>query len=93
MGSVFRCGRVSFGESPRIIVHCMIVCHTFMCIHLIVECVELCIILDIKLCGLINTVEMFFLCSLELSNPFNTLGVRHPTKQCGNAHPFIFTSF
>ena len=47
-------------------------------------------ILDIKLCGLINTVEMFFLCSLELSNPLNPLGVMHPTEQCGNVHPFIF---
>ena len=41
MGSVFGCGRVSFGESPRTIVHYMTVCHTFMCIHLIVECCEI----------------------------------------------------
>ena len=36
---------------------------------------------------------MFFLCSLKLSNPLNPLGVRHPTEQCGNAHPFLFYTF
>ena len=38
MGSIFGCGRVSFGESPRTIVHCMIVCHTVICIHLMIGC-------------------------------------------------------
>ena len=41
MGSVFGCGCVSFGESPRTIVHCMTACHTFMCIHVIVEYCEI----------------------------------------------------
>ena len=91
MGSVFGCGRVSFGESPRTIMHCMTVCHMFMCIHLIVECCE--IVYNIKLCGLIDTVEVFFSYSLELSNPLNPLGVRHPIEQCGNVHPFLFTPF
>ena len=36
---------------------------------------------------------MFFSYSLELSNPLNPSGVRHPTKQCGNAHPFPFYIF
>ena len=100
MGSVFGCGRVSFGESPRTIVHCMTVCHTFMCIHVIVEYCEIGYkIIYIKLCGLIDTVELFLWCwsvlfvFFELSNPFNPLGVRHPTEQCGNAHPFLVTPF
>ena len=38
MGNVFGCGHVFFGESSRMILHCMTVCHMFMCIHLIVEC-------------------------------------------------------
>ena len=63
MGSVFGCGRVSFGESPRTIVHCMTVCHTFMCIHVIVEYCEIGYkIIYIKLCGLIDTVELFLWC-------------------------------
>ena len=62
MESVFGCERVSFGESPRTIVHCMTVCHLFICIHLIVECCGIVYNIDIKLCGLINAV-------LKLSNP------------------------
>ena len=60
---------------------------------------KLCIKLYIKLCGLIDTIELsscvevFFSYSLELSNPLNPLGVRHPTDQCGNAHFFPFYIF
>ena len=56
---------------------------------------KLCIILYIKLCGLIDTIELsscvevFFSYSLELSNPLNPLGVRHPIEQCGNAYSFF----
>ena len=38
MGSIFGCRRVSFGENSRTIVHCMTVCHTFICIHLMIGC-------------------------------------------------------
>ena len=59
--------------------------------------VELCIIIYIKLWGLINVVEMFIfyffmlLCNLVI--PHNPLGVRHLTEQCENVHPFLFTFF
>ena len=65
MGSVFGYARVSFGESLRTIVHCMIVCHIFTCI--LFNCGKLsnCIIIEIKIFKLINYGGMFILCALE----------------------------
>ena len=53
---------------------------------------ELCIIIDINVCGLINVVEMLLLCSLKLSNPYYSFGVRHPTEyvECSPLPFYIF---
>ena len=40
-----------------------------------------------------NVVEILLLCSLELSNPYYPLGVRHPIEQCGMLTPSFLHLF
>ena len=53
---------------------------------------ELCIIIEIKICGLINVDECFVCDYRNLVIPINPLGVRHPIEQCGmfTSHFYIF---
>ena len=54
---------------------------------------ELCIIIDIKICGLINVDECFVCAHWNLVIPINPLGVRHPIEQCGMLTPSFLHLF
>ena len=61
--------------------------------HFIFFFVELCIIIEIKICGLINVDKCFFCTHWNLVIPINSLIVRRSTEQCGMFIPFFLHLF